>query len=155
MHRLRHTVLCSILGCGIILGGTNVSLAEPRHAGFDDHTRAFGFKHHREGGPLRQMLRALDLTDSQRDSIRELFKTEGKDIRQQMRAQMSALWTLDPAASDYDTQVDQLAATASEQIQRMAALKSQVFALLDEEQQAKMQALMANQRERQQLLHSE
>lgn len=91
---------------------------------------------------LKHMAAELELTDEQRDQMKQLFRdqrdamTDLKDQRQDMR---EAMRDLDVSAADYDQQVaalvEQAQSSAAEQVKLRAEQKKAMFELLTPEQQ--------------------
>lgn len=107
--------------------------------------------HHGHHSPLLGALRQLDLSDAQKASIRQIFESHRASAKAEYagyRAQHRAFAALDPAAPDYQQQVngysDQAAAAARQRTQEQAQLKSAVIAVLTPEQKAQLLAALAN-----------
>ncbi|WP_207061568.1 Spy/CpxP family protein refolding chaperone [Motiliproteus sp. SC1-56] len=92
---------------------------------------------------LQRLDWALELNGEQRDQVRSLLKQqqgEHQARREQMRALHRQLNELDPAASDYESKVQQLAEQQAQLMAKMwtqrGQLHAQIGALLSPEQQA-------------------
>lgn len=107
--------------------------------------------HHGHHGPFMGALRQLDLTDTQKASIRQIFESRRATAKAEFasfREQHRAFAALDPAAPDYQQQVngyaDEAAAKARQRTQDMAQMKSQVIAVLTPAQKSQFLAALAN-----------
>ena len=117
-------------------------------------TAAPAWPHHGYGhghSPFMGALKQLDLSDTQKASIHQIFETQHATAKAEhagFRQQQLAFASLDPAASDYQQQVnsyaDQAAAKARQRTQDMAQLKAQVIAVLTPAQKTQFLSALAN-----------
>lgn len=99
---------------------------------------------HFGGGPAAELDR-LGLSDSQWLQVHKIMQNHRKEARP-LRGEEFALHkgfaTLNPGSPDYAQQVaklqDQAAQAARDRVQDIASLKSQVYAVLDDAQRAKL-----------------
>ena len=110
-----------------------LALAQGPHGGFG------GF-----GGPAAELER-LDLSDAQWLQVHKIMEQHRKDarpLREEEMALRKGFVTLSPGSANYTQQVgklqDQAAQVARDRVQDMANLKSQVYAVLDDAQRAKL-----------------
>jgi periplasmic protein CpxP/Spy len=99
---------------------------------------------------IRTALSQLDLSDAQKQSIRQIMDGHQKAMNgfhESERQQHQAFIELDPTASDYATQVgdlaEQAAALAAQRVQEFAVIKSQVHAVLTPAQRSRLAGLLA------------
>lgn len=115
---------------------------------------AFGPRGHhrgRHGGPFLHELRTLDLSEAQRASIRTAMKSAWESGRSQHEAlrslQRAALITA-PGAPNYGSVVNQLADAeanaARDRVQRLAALKAEIYGMLTDAQKATLNEKLKN-----------
>ncbi len=109
-----------------------------------------GWHQHHHGGPLAHELHQLNLSDAQKASIKQIVES----ARPQMRAQMDALHeqrkafeTSVPGTAAYQTATGALAQAeanaASARVTEMASIRTQIYALLTDDQKAQMATLVA------------
>jgi Spy/CpxP family protein refolding chaperone len=120
--------LAAALAAG--LTGSATALAHGPHGGF--------------GGAAAELER-LDLSDAQWLQVHKIMQGHRKAAHPLHKEQMElrkGFVTLDPGSADYAKQVsklqDQAAQVARDRIQDMANLKSQVYAVLNDQQRAKL-----------------
>ena len=101
------------------------------------------------------MLKSLDLSDAQRESIRGAMKASwqsGKPQHEVLRGLHRQLMTTPPTAANYGALVNQVADAeanaARDRVQKMAALKAEVYGLLTDAQRAQLNEKLANLPER-------
>ena len=121
--------------------------------GFDG---GFGGPHGHRHGILMGMHK-LNLTDAQKASIKQLVKTSFEQHKGQFKALMQqrrAFESLTPDDAGYQaaaTRLAQAEANATEQrVERRAALRAQVYALLTPAQKSQLAALKAQREQRMQ-----
>jgi Spy/CpxP family protein refolding chaperone len=128
--------------------------AQGEHGG--KHHRGGG-KHHgrHHGGPFMHELKALDLSDAQRASIRTAMKASweaGKGQHEAMRSLHRSMMTATPGSTGYSALVNQLADAeanaARDRVQKMAALKGEIYAMLTDAQKAQLTEKLKNLPER-------
>jgi len=90
-------------------------------------------------------LERLDLSDSQWLQVHKIMQNHRKDarpLREEEMALRNGFVTLNPGSADYAQQVsklqDQAAQVARDRVKDMASVKSQVYAVLDDAQRAKL-----------------
>lgn len=101
------------------------------------------------GGPgmmLEHMADHLDLTDEQRDAVRnvlEASKPEAEALREQWRANREALEALDPDDAAYETELNNIALSNGELATRGTLLftrvRTEIDAVLTDEQREKLE----------------
>jgi Spy/CpxP family protein refolding chaperone len=119
-----------------------------------------GFPGRGPGGPMAGMgaefmFEALQLTPEQRDtldSIREAYRPRLRALREAGRGSREALMNTAPDDASYAAVVDQASLdagnNATELVKLMAALRSEMYAVLTVEQRAKALELRGKMRER-------
>lgn len=110
-------------------------------------------RHH--GGPFMHQLKSLDLSDAQRESIRAVIKASfesGKAQHESMRSLHRQMLTATPESAGYAALVNQLADAeanaARDRVQKMAALKGEIYAMLTDAQKAQLAEKLKNLPER-------
>lgn len=95
-------------------------------------------------GPMAELER-LDLSDSQWLQVHKIMQNhrrEASPLRENEMALRKGFVTLNPGSADYAQQVsklqDQAAQVARDRVKDMASVKSQVYAVLDDAQRAKL-----------------
>ncbi|GAC1627559.1 MAG: hypothetical protein NVS9B10_16640 [Nevskia sp.] len=103
------------------------------------------------GGPFMHALKDLDLSDSQRETIRgdvEAAHEDGRARFEALRSVHRAFETTVPGSAGYGTVVAQMAdaaaAGARDRVQKAAALRAQIYALLTDAQKAKLASALAS-----------
>lgn len=111
-------------------------------------------------GPMREghnrlgmMKEQLQLTDAQEEQIRKIFeKYRNDDDRPEPGHFMQDMQALDPAADNYQQQLEQLAGKQAEQMKarmvKQGQMRAEIYTVLTPEQQKKMQELHSQMRER-------
>lgn len=96
------------------------------------------------GGPMAALER-LDLSDSQWLQVHKIMqehRKEARPLREEEMALRKGFVTLNPGSADYAQQVsklqEQAAQVARDRVKDMASVKSQVYAVLDDTQRAKL-----------------
>ena len=109
-----------------------------------------GWQHHHRGGALMHELKELNLSDAQKASVKDLFKTSRQQLKPQMEAVMTqrqALIAATPGTGAFQTATANLAqaasAAAAARVQSEAALVTQVYNLLTDAQKAQWTTLQA------------
>ncbi len=109
-----------------------------------------GWHHHHRGGVLMHELKELNLSDSQKASIKTLFKTSHEQFKPQfeaLRTQHQALEAATPGSAEFQNATASLAqasaAAASARVQQEAALRTQIYALLTDAQKQQLSTLQA------------
>lgn len=123
-----------------------------RHHGHGGHGGHHG-RHH--GGPFMHQLKSLDLSDAQRESIRAVIKASfesGKAQHESTRSLHRQMLTATPESAGYAALVNQLADAeanaARDRVQKMAALKGEIYAMLTDAQKAQLAEKLKNLPER-------
>lgn len=98
---------------------------------------------------IRTALSQLGLSDTQKQSIRQIMDGHQKAMNgfhESEHQQHQAFIQLDPSASDYATQVgdlaEQAAALAAQRVQEFAVIKSQIHAVLTPAQRTRLASLL-------------
>lgn len=137
-------------------GLSTAALAQPADSGPDGGPgRDRAGWHHRHGGPLREELRQLDLSQMQKAGIKQIVDA----ARPQMRAQREALHTqrkafdtATPGSAAYQNAAANLAeaeaGAARARVQQQAALRTQIYALLTDAQKSQLANLIAQREAR-------
>jgi protein CpxP len=112
-----------------------------------------GFGHHGRGGEM--MFRALNLTDEQKTQVKQIMeasKSKVEPIREQLKTNREKLEAATANGAFDEAQVtaiaNEQAGLASQLIVERERAKSQVFALLTDEQKAKAGEMKAKMQER-------
>jgi len=146
IHFLAPMALVALLSSSVVLFAQGPGPGAPRGRGGELAP----------GGPVAQLpLRELNLTDSQRQQVRQLTE----QFREQTRALMEQLRTAEQARREAmeDTRVDegrirsamqQLAQVQTELAIRQARLRSEIFAMLTADQQQQVEKLRAEREAR-------
>ncbi len=110
-----------------------------------------GGPRHGGGGPFLHELKSLDLSDAQRSSVREAIKAQWQSARDERVAARQLHRNVEIAAPDspgYSGLVNQLADAeaneARDRVQKQAALKSQIFAMLTPAQKTALTEKLKN-----------
>jgi len=107
---------------------------------------AYAFPHQGGGGEchMQRIAHELHLTDQQRQQMKQIYRDNrntGMTIHDGMQDNRDAMHKLDPGAKDYSAQVEKLANAKAKLVKQMvihrAQVRSQMFAVLTPEQQAK------------------
>lgn len=136
---------------------TTVAVAAPsgKDAGAS-HQRAYshhqrGYGHHHGHGMMN--FKKLDLTDTQRASIKQIYKTshaQNKPQREALHQQRAAFRSMTPDQVGYQKAASVLAQTegnaTQQRVQQRADVRAQVYAVLTPTQKAKL-ASMRSERE--------
>lgn len=103
-----------------------------------------GHGHFGGGGPMAELER-LNLSDTQWLQVHKIMQNhrkESRPLREEEMALRKGFVTLDPGSANYTQQVanlqDQAAKVARDRVADMASVKSQVYAVLDDAQRAKL-----------------
>ncbi len=103
------------------------------------------------GGPFLHELKSLDLSDAQRSSVRNVMKAQWQSARDQRVAMHQLHRKVDIATPDsagYGSLVDQLADAqaneARDRVQKQAALKAEIFAMLTPAQKTALAEKLKN-----------
>lgn len=109
-----------------------------------------GWHHHHRGGALMHELKALNLSDSQKASVKTLFQNARQQLKPQfeaVRTQREALNATTPGTAAYNNAASALAtaasAAASARVQQEAELRTQIYALLTDAQKQQLATLQA------------
>jgi protein CpxP len=123
----------------LVVGAIFVVAQKPVHKGFGDHGPGFGRMH---GAGL--MLRGLDLTDDQKAKVKTIMETTKTTVQPLMESLKENHKKMEDLTANGAFDETQVQALATEQGNLMAKLvvereraKSQVFAILTDEQKAK------------------
>ncbi len=144
-------IIVAILAVAVLSIGAMLAFAQTTDGGTDKKWGKRG-GHHRGGG---MMFRGLDLTDEQKaqmKSIREASKTTTAPLREAMKANRQKLTEATANGAFDEAAVTAIAnegaaITAQMTVQR-TKLKSQMFAILTDEQKAKAAEMKATMKQR-------
>ena len=147
---MRKTLLSIIAAAAI--GGSSLALASAGGAGFGHD----GW-HHGHGMTAMHELGKLNLSDAQRDNIKQLSKQSFQQLKPQMetlRQQRKAFESMEPTASGYQTAANNLA-TAEAGLTRArvlaeASLRAQVYSVLTPAQRSQLATMRAQHEARMQ-----
>lgn len=116
---------------------------------------------HRHHGDMR-MLDKLNLSDAQRNSIRQMTRESFEQARPEMQAlrqKREALEAATPGSSAYQTATNELATAeanaARERVGREAALRTRIYGVLSPEQRTRLASLRAAREAKMQQWRSE
>ena len=144
--------LAAALAAGLLIAAPQFALAEADTA-TPDAPREHGGRHHggHHGGPFLREVKSLDLSDTQRSSIRTAVKASfdaGKAQHDAQRSLRRQLMTTAPGSAGYSALVNQLADAeanaARDRVQRMASLNGEVYAMLNAAQKAQLTEKLKN-----------
>ena len=148
--------LAAVLAAGFLIAAPNFASAEG-DVPAQDHSDARGEhgagRHHgrHPGGPFLRELKLLDLSDAQRGSIRTAIRSSFEAERGPHEATRSlhrAMLTTPPDSAGYAALVNQLADAeadaARDRVQRLAALKAEIYAMLTDAQKARLTEKLRN-----------
>ncbi|WP_428381183.1 Spy/CpxP family protein refolding chaperone [Nevskia ramosa] len=156
----KKTALAAALCAGLMIAAPQFANAQPPApdvaAGADrpdrpphEKGRDGGPRH--GGGPFMHELKSLDLSDAQRSSVRDAIKAQWQSARDERQAARQLHRNVEIAAPDspgYSGLVNQLADAeaneARDRVQKQAALKSQVFAMLTPAQKTALTLKLQN-----------
>lgn len=153
-HPTRRLLLRGLLSSLLLFGGSFAACAQdeappPIGAPGGPNGGPHGHGPH-EGGPMLHLLRQLDLSDSQRDTIKgyvKSFHEQGRARFEAMRSVHRAFQTTPPDSPSYAAAVSQMADAAAnmarDHVQREAALRQQIYAVLSDAQKSKLNSLIA------------
>ncbi|MFQ5518997.1 MAG: Spy/CpxP family protein refolding chaperone, partial [Mariprofundus sp.] len=106
-----------------------------------------------DGKRLERMAEKLDLTDAQRQQLKQIHRSkraEGMQIHDAMQDNREALLKLNPAESDYSNRVARLAGGQGDLVKQMiihkSGVRAQVSAILTPAQRKKAAELKKNRR---------
>jgi Spy/CpxP family protein refolding chaperone len=109
-----------------------------------------GWHHHHRGGVLIHDLKALDLSDAQKASVKTLLQNARQQLKPQfeaLRAQRQAFNAAVPGSPEFYNAGAALAqaasAAAGARVQQEAELRAQIYALLTDAQKQQLAALQA------------
>lgn len=152
-HPARRLLIPGLLSTLLMFGASFSAAAQddgpPPPGAFAGHDGPRGHGPH-EGGPMLHLLRQLDLSDSQRETIKsdvKRFHEQGRASFEAMRSVHRAFQTTPPDSASYSAAVTQMADAAAnmarEHVQREAALRKQIYAVLTDAQKSKLNSLIA------------
>lgn len=126
----------------------------PHHCGGPGHD---GWQRHHRKPPMMRALHKLNLSDAQKQQIRQIFKSGFASMRPQMQALMQQRRAFTQAVpgtpefnSAYTSYAQAAAAAAEARVQHQADLRTQIYGVLSDDQRAqlaKMQQEMIQHRE--------
>ncbi len=123
--------LVAVITAGLAASTVVLAQGGGRHGGFG-------------GGPAAELER-LGLSDSQWLQVHKIMQNhrkESRPLRGEEMALRKGFVTLNPGSGDYAQQVsklqDQAAQVARDRVQDIASIKSQIYAVLDDAQRAKL-----------------
>jgi len=147
----RSKVILTTVGVLAVVGLTTAAIAcdGDRERGMHKFDGAKTEKH------VERIKKHLDLTDQQALQVSAIFeakKNAKSDHRSERKAMRQAMMKLDPAASDYEQQVEQLAREQAEtmvqKIKAHAQTRKQIHDILTPEQQKKAEEMHEKRMER-------
>ncbi|MDP3293239.1 MAG: Spy/CpxP family protein refolding chaperone [Nevskia sp.] len=154
------TTLAAALCAGLMIAAPQFANAQPpapdTAAGTDrpPHEKGHDGRHggpRHGGGPFMHELKSLDLSDAQRSSVRDAVKAQWQsahDERQAARQLHRNVEIATPDSPGYSGLVNQLAdaqaVEARDRVQKQAALKSQIFAMLTPAQKTALTEKLKN-----------
>jgi Spy/CpxP family protein refolding chaperone len=108
---------------------------------------------HYYSSPTVAALRQVDLSDAQKQAVRQIVEGHQEELRGLYQSQgqlRRSLARADPRAPDYDAQVgdiaQQAAALAAQRVQLAARLKSQIYGTLTEGQKIQLTTVLSTPR---------
>lgn len=144
---LNRSAFAAALCAGLMIAAPQFASAAPQGPGTEEGPQNFaghddrdgpdrhGGRHH--GGPFMHELKSLDLSAAQKDSIHTAIKAHWDAVRSEqdtLHKLRRAVDTATPDSAGYTSLVNQLADAqaneARDRVQKQAALKSEVFAML-------------------------
>ncbi len=147
---MRKTLLSIIAAAAI--GGSSLALASAGGAGFGHD----GW-HHGHGMTAMHELGKLNLSDAQRDNIKQLAKQSFGQIKPQMEAlrqQRQAFESMEPTASGYQTAANNLATAeanlARARVLASASLRAQIYNVLTPAQRSQLATMQVQRQARMQ-----
>ena len=112
---------------------------------------AWAHSGHHGGGPMVYALKQVGLSDEQKQSIHQVMEKNKPALQSLHKSQHELrrqFLALDPNAADYSTTVgtigQQAAALATQRVQLMATIKTQVYAVLTPAQQTQLTTILQN-----------
>jgi protein CpxP len=106
--------------------------------------------HHHHGGEMMHQLKALNLSDEQKASVKQLFKASHEQNKAQFlsfRAAHQAFESATPGTAEYQSAAASLSqaasAAAGARVQQSAELRAQIYALLTDAQKAQWATLQS------------
>jgi periplasmic protein CpxP/Spy len=152
MTRFRALTTTAILA-GLLVGG--VAFAQGPGQGRRGPGGFGGFRGPGPGGPGGLPLQALNLTETQRDQIRQLTQqyrqqnqSVGEQLRTAMEAQRTAVETMPVDEGLIRSTMQALVEAQTDMAIQQARLQSEIFALLTPDQQAQARKLQAERNQR-------
>lgn len=140
-----------LLFAGVIAGAALPAFAADEPDAPPPGERAPHGEHGPHGGPFLHALKQLDLSDSQRETIKrdlQAFRDQQRANFESMRSTRRAFDTATPDSAGYGTVVAQLADAAAsgarDHVQKEAALRAQVYAVLTDAQKSKLASVLAS-----------
>ncbi len=147
---MRKTLISIIAAAAI--GGSSLALASAGSAGFGHD----GW-HRQHGMMAMHELGKLNLTDSQRDNIKQLSKQGFEQLKPQMETlhqQREAFETMEPTASGYQTAANNLATAEANMVRarvlQEASLRAQIYNVLTPAQRSQLATIRAQHEARMQ-----
>lgn len=137
---------------------TTVAVAAPSgqdtgtaHHGWQSHHRGHG--HHHGHGMMN--FKKLNLTDAQRSSIKQIYKTsfaQNKPQREALRQQREAFRSMTPDQVGYQKAASRLAQAegnaTQQRVQQRADVRAQVYSVLTPKQKAQLATMRSEHQER-------
>ncbi|WP_293388759.1 Spy/CpxP family protein refolding chaperone [Nevskia sp.] len=156
----KKTALAAALCAGLMIAAPQFANAQPpapdAAAGADrpdrpPHEKGRHGGPRRGAGPFMHELKSLDLSDAQRSSVRDAIKAQWQSARDERVAARQLHRNVEIAAPDspgYSGLINQLADAeaneARDRVQKQAALKSQIFAMLTPAQKTALTEKLKN-----------
>ena len=146
--QFRHTFLAAIAGVALAAGTGAAWAGGHRHA---EH----GWGGDGGMGDMHYMLKELDLTPEQQQTIRGIFDnshSKFEALHEEMRANRDALLDVSPGDANYQTTVNKVSQQsgdlASRLVLTMSDVRTQVYGVLTDEQRAKLPQVRAEMKAR-------
>ena len=134
-------VIAGIVAAAFMYAGAAHSFPGKRHGGIEAR--------------IEKLMDRLDVNDEQREQIRSIMDTQRpayRGLHDRMKENRQAFRKLDPTASSYDAEVQQLADTVAQQSKELMVLiadgRKQIWQVLTESQREQATALWQEHRER-------
>jgi periplasmic protein CpxP/Spy len=151
MNRFRYSLIAAcvaaVLTAGAVHAVDSQSAAKSGHK--YAHTRDHGYGD--SSSMLMGMLKELELTDAQQQSIRAVIDGNAAQrdaLRERQRANREALATTMPDNPDYPALIESQKQLAVDAIQRASETHTQIYNLLTAEQKARVPELIAQRKAR-------
>lgn len=148
MKVARITLLATMLAAS---AGITAQAQDRAHGHGGKHPHRMHMVHFGGEAPLARLVKKLELTDEQRQSLEALLEsseTGRKDLHERQRANFEASLTTLPDDPGYPAMIEARKQLALESIQQRSDLNVQIYALLTPEQKAQVPALIEEMKTR-------